>query len=532
LPAARRTEPPTARDRRHLAAPARPWGWAALALAAVPILLLATPAAAGTRSARPSKIDDRAEPVAGAFVYPVGDELDFTRPHPGESSGFIISDSYLVVRDGRHGQRTHKGVDLSNSRGGSPVRAIAAGVVVVADTKALIRVRKAQPVKVTRVVKGKRVVRWTTRVRTTTKWRTGWGNYVVIRHALPDGQTVHSLYGHLKPGSILVRGGDAVGAGEVIAQVGRTGRASSPHLHLEIRKSAPDPSAGDDFDPEDAESATVTDRTFALLATVDPVSFLEHHVRRFDDLDPRSWEARYALAACRDGILAGEGDRFDPDESITRADFYAALASTFGIARPGPAARSQDRSFASIRAALAAAGILNAGSARGEKAGDRLTRSDALELLLRCLDKSAPRGRSLASFERPTLCSDFNRVFAGEDAAVRADQQARLAALAETAAKRKAAEDGYARASQARKSAGVHARKRLKRPVVKPVMPEPRLDPGFEAIAQSDQSLSRAQACLLLASAFRAQHERASALERAAMRVATASSSGEATSSK
>lgn len=506
-------------------APERSQGWRALA--AVTILLLATPAAAGTTS---SKNDERAEPVAGAFVYPVGDELDFTRPHPGESSGFIISDSYLVVRDGRQGRRTHKGVDLSNSRGGSPVRAVAAGVVVVADTKALIRVRKAQPVQVTRVVKGKRVVRWTTRVRTTTKWRTGWGNYVVIRHTLPDGQTVHSLYGHLKAGSILVRGGDTVGAGEVIAQVGQTGRASSPHLHLEIRKSAPDPSAGDDFDPEDAESATVTDRTFALLATMDPVSFLEHHVRRFEDLDPRSWEARYALAACRDGILAGERDRFDPDGSITRAEFYEALASTFGIARP--AGRSRDRSFASLRAALAAAGIVNADGDGRERAGDHLTRSSALELLLRGLDRSAPRGRSLASFERPTLCSDFNRVFAGEDAAVRADQQARAAALAETAARRKAAEADYARASAARKSAGAHARKRLKHPVVKPVTPEPRLDPGFEAIAQSDQSLSRAQACLLLASAFRAGQERTSALERAAVRVATASASGEAAFSK
>lgn len=473
----------------------------------------------------------RADPVAGAFVYPVGDELDFTRPHPGESSGFTISDSYLVIRDGKHGQRTHKGVDLSNSRAGSPVRAVAAGVVVVADTKALIPVRKEQQVKVTRLVKGKRVVRWKTRVRTTTKWRTGWGNYVVIRHTLPDGQTVHSLYGHLKSGSILVHGGDAVAAGEVIAQVGQTGRATSPHLHLEIRKSAPDPAAGDDFDPEDAESATVTDRTFALLATVDPVSFLEHHVRRFEDLDPRSWEARYALAACRDGIVAGAGDddRFEPGDAITRGDFYAALASTFGLARAG---RSQDRSFASIRAALAKAGILNPGNERSERPGDHLTRSDALELLLRCLDKSAAHGRCLASFERPTLCSDFNRVFAGVDAAVRADREARAAALAETAARRKAAEAEYARAVRARRSAGAHARKRLKRPVVRPVAPEPRLDPGFEAIAQSDQSLSRAEACLLLASAFRIGPERTSALERAAVRVTTASASGDAAASK
>jgi len=520
LPAARRTATPTARNRERLAA------------FLVVITLHAMPAVARAGSQSPKTSEAPAQPIAGAFLYPVGDELDFTKAHPGESSGFTISDSYLVVRDGKHGQRIHKGVDLSNGRGGSPVRAVAAGVVVVADTKALIRTRKAQRVKVTRVVKGKRVARWTTRFRTTTRWRTGWGDYIVIRHTLPDGQTVHSLYGHLQPGSIRVRSGDAVAAGEVIAQVGRTGRATSPHLHLEIRKAVPDPSAGDDFDPEEAESATVEDRTFALLATVDPLSFLGRHVRRFEDLDPGSWEARYALAACRDGILAGDGDgdRFDPDDSITRADFYSALASAFGIAG------SSGRSFASLRAALAQAGILNPGSS--ERAGDHLTRSEALEILLRCLDKSAARGPSLALFDRTSLCSDFNRVFAGEDAAVRADREARAAAIAETAARKKAAEAEYARATRASKAPGAHIRKRVKRPVVKPVAPEPRLDPGFEAIAQSDHGLTRAEACLLLASSFRLGHERTSALERAAARMASASSgdatssSGDATSSK
>ena len=457
------------------------------------------------------------EPVAGAFVFPVGDPLDFTKPHEGEPSGFYVSDSYLVVRNGRRGQRTHKGVDLANGRGGSPVRAIGSGTVVVSDAKARIKVRKPRRVKSTRVVNGKRVVRWTTKTRTSWKWRTGWGNYVVIRHTLSDGQTVHSLYAHLKSGSILVQRGDVVAAGETIAQVGNTGRASSPHLHLEIRKAIPDPSAGDDFDPEDAADATVQDRTFALLATVDPVSFLEQHVRRFEDLEPRSWQARYALAACRDGIVAGDHDRFDPDDSITRSDFYGAIASAFGIGTPS------GQSFSALRASLAEAGILGP-TERGEHAGDNLKRSEALEILLRCLDRSKAQGRNLGSFAREKLCTDFNRVFAGPDAAERADREARTAALAETAARRKAAEAEYERALKARKAKGTAARKRVQRPVVKPVAPTPRLDPGFEALAQSERNLTRAEACLLLASSFRLGSERLSSLEQAAARVATASS--------
>jgi len=486
------------------------------------LLALAATAAAAGLAAPPAPA---AEPVAGAFVYPVGDELDFTKPHAGEPSGFTISDSYLEVRNGRHGQRTHKGVDLSCMRGGSPVRAIASGVVVVADAKAMIRTRHAVNVKVMRTVNGKRVPRWVTQYRTRTKWRTGWGNYIVIRHTLPDGQTYHSLYGHLQSGSILVRRGDEVAAGEMIARVGKTGRASSPHLHLEVRKAVRDDAAGDDFDPDDAESATVEDRTFALLATVDPIAFLERHVRRFEDLDPRSWQSRYALAASRDGIVAGmEDDRFDPDDAMKRGDFYAALASAFDLGPRRRATGGGTESFRSLREELARSGVLN-GSSRDEDADDKLTRSQALEILLRCLDKSAARGTNLAKLERGPVCADFNRVFAGAEAAARAERDARTAAVAETAVRRKAAEAEYARAVKAQKAEaarGVRIRKRLKRPVVNPVKPSPRLDAGFEAVARSEENLTRAEGCLLIASAFRAGHDRRSALEQAASRVATA----------
>lgn len=463
--------------------------------------------------------------VAGAFVYPVGDELDFTDPHSGEAAGFYISDSYLVRR-GRHGQRAHKGVDLANGSGGSPVRAIGSGVVVVSDANAMIKLRKPQTVKTTKYVKGKRVTKTRTRYRTSWKWRTGWGNYVVIRHVLPSGEVVHSLYGHLKPKSVLVQKGDVVAAGQTIAQVGRTGRASSPHLHLEIRKNLP-ANGAEDFDPEDVEDATVEDRSFALLATVDPVSFLAHHVRRFDDLDPHGWEAPYALAACRDGLVAGDGERFEPGGPITRADWYSAIVRAFHVE-----VASTPPSFAELRAGLALAGVLESDRNEGERAGDRLPRAEALAVLLRCLERFPAHGTNLAAFEREKLCGDFNRVFAGPEAADRARQEALNAALAATAVKRKAADEEYARALKA-SSAGASSgkagavKKRVKRRVVKPVPPIPRLDPGFEAISRSDRPISRSEACLLLASGFRIGEERLSALEQAATRVATAAASSE-----
>src|SRR5258705_4886005 len=178
---------------------------------------------------------DPSTPVAGAFVYPVGDEVDFTKAHAGEPSGFHVSDSYLVVRHARKKQRVHLGVDLTDGRGGAPVRAIGSGVVVVADANALVKVQKKQIVKVPTMVKGKRVVQTSTRWRSTWKWRTGWGNYVVVAHTLPNGETVHSLYGHLAPKSVIVKKGDVVAAGQPLGRVERTVRATSAHLHLEIR---------------------------------------------------------------------------------------------------------------------------------------------------------------------------------------------------------------------------------------------------------------------------------------------------------
>jgi murein DD-endopeptidase MepM/ murein hydrolase activator NlpD len=88
-------------------------------------------------------------------------------------------------------QRFHKGTDIAAAYG-TEVTAVADGVVVESRSKG------------------------------------GYGNAVVIK--TDDGRTM--LYGHNQAN--LVRAGDRVRRGDVIAQVGATGRATGPHVHFEV----------------------------------------------------------------------------------------------------------------------------------------------------------------------------------------------------------------------------------------------------------------------------------------------------------
>jgi murein DD-endopeptidase MepM/ murein hydrolase activator NlpD len=471
------------------------------------------------RSAPVEKPEGPVQPIAGAFVYPIGNELDYRKAASGSGTPYYVSDPYLAVR-GNKSRRIHQGVDLSCGRGGDPVRAIGSGVVIVAEANALVKVTTKKRVKVPVTTKdakgatskkGKKGASTTTvKTRTSWKWRTGWGNNVVVRHVLPNGETVYSQYAHLAPKSVTVKAGDVVAAGEPIGKVGKSGRASSPHLHLEIRRSAP---ARDGERELEEEESTPELRTFALLDPMDPLSFLDGHVRRFEDLEPGTWEARYALAACRDGLAFAEGDEFEPDDAVTRGDYYASLVTAFGLSTS-----LASRDWSSNMSALADAGIVSAEAARAERERETLTRSEALEILLRCLDSHRARAHNLGSLDAMAVSKDFNRQFAGGDAADRAEREARAAAEEETRAKKKAESDRVAKAKKQAKAAGKTSKVKAK--PVSPVKPVPILDPGFEAIAQSDKKMTRAEVCLLLASAMRPAKDRYSALQRAAIRVA------------
>jgi murein DD-endopeptidase MepM/ murein hydrolase activator NlpD len=59
---------------------------------------------------------------------------------------------------------------------------------------------------------------------------TGYGNYVVITH----GNGYSTLYGHLH--DFVVKDGQLVHRGDLIAHEGTTGNSTGPHVHFEIRQ--------------------------------------------------------------------------------------------------------------------------------------------------------------------------------------------------------------------------------------------------------------------------------------------------------
>ncbi|MER7894969.1 M23 family metallopeptidase [Streptomyces sp. NPDC096046] len=64
------------------------------------------------------------------------------------------------------------------------------------------------------------------------------GNHLVLD--LGDG--THAAYAHLQRGSLTVREGDRVRAGQVLARCGNSGNSSEPHLHFQLMDD-PDPDA-------------------------------------------------------------------------------------------------------------------------------------------------------------------------------------------------------------------------------------------------------------------------------------------------
>jgi len=68
-------------------------------------------------------------------------------------------------------------------------------------------------------------------------WKQGYGNCVIVNH----GFGYETLYAHLF--KALVRQGQKVKRGEIIALVGNTGKSTGPHLHYEVhfRGKAVDP---------------------------------------------------------------------------------------------------------------------------------------------------------------------------------------------------------------------------------------------------------------------------------------------------
>ena len=111
---------------------------------------------------------------------------------PQSSSGFIWPVSGTLTSGfGPRGGGIHEGIDIA-APGGTPVRAAAAGRVIVAG------------------------------------WSGGYGNLVVIDH----GNGIATAYAHL---SAIYASGGSVSQGQSIGAVGSTGHSTGNHLHFEVR---------------------------------------------------------------------------------------------------------------------------------------------------------------------------------------------------------------------------------------------------------------------------------------------------------
>ncbi len=98
--------------------------------------------------------------------------------------------SRFGMRDGAH----HDGVDIP-ARPGTPIRAAESGRVVHSGNKLA-----------------------------------GYGNMIILKHA----GKLSTVYAHNHKN--LVRLGEFVEKGQIIAEVGSTGRTSAPHVHFEVRR--------------------------------------------------------------------------------------------------------------------------------------------------------------------------------------------------------------------------------------------------------------------------------------------------------
>lgn len=122
----------------------------------------------------------------------------WTRSHPDGRSAprrFVWPVEGLVtsgfgMRNGAH----HDGLDIP-ARTGTPIRAAEAGRVIHSDAKL-----------------------------------SGYGNMIILKHT----GAFSTVYAHNRRN--LVKVGEFVEKGQIIGEVGRTGRTTSPHLHFEVRR--------------------------------------------------------------------------------------------------------------------------------------------------------------------------------------------------------------------------------------------------------------------------------------------------------
>jgi murein DD-endopeptidase MepM/ murein hydrolase activator NlpD len=140
-----------------------------------------------------SQIDQKTQSLQD-LISKVAARLDYLNSIPSAYPvyGTITSPFGMRKSPFGYGSEFHPGIDISVPVG-TPVKAAGKGVVTYAG------------------------------------WLTGYGNAVIIDH----GYGIESVYGHNS--EILVKVGQSVKRGDIIAKSGNTGRSTGPHVHFEVR---------------------------------------------------------------------------------------------------------------------------------------------------------------------------------------------------------------------------------------------------------------------------------------------------------
>ncbi len=150
-------------------------------------------AASATPAKKPSGKSSSKIRVGNEPAHNVGPQGDYA-----QISYYIAPLSHYIETQGIHG---YNAVDLA-APSGTPIMAAADGDVIVAHEGG---------------------------------WNGGYGSYVVITH--DNGS--QTLYAHMS--KVTTYDGDHVQQGEVIGYVGKTGLATGPHVHFEIRNGIRNP---------------------------------------------------------------------------------------------------------------------------------------------------------------------------------------------------------------------------------------------------------------------------------------------------
>ena len=211
-------------------------------------------------------------PLSAGFDYPVGETGYVTEANDGD--GWYNAQDFGVPNPD-FGNKLHLGEDWNGEGGGDtdcgePVYAVSKGTIVYAAD--------AGP---------------------------GWGNVIIIRHNLPDGTQVESLYGHLQS---MSKTSGTVERREQIGTIGKDGWPSC-HLHFEIRF----PNCPSWGSPGPGYSYDTTGWT-------DPSDFIDAH-RRFPIAEFSFSPSPPYNPVTGEEITFDASDSYDPDGKITNYEW-------------------------------------------------------------------------------------------------------------------------------------------------------------------------------------------------------------------